>query len=165
MKLEKKAKCQICGKEDETGHHAVVRCSKAKTLRMELKNYWGLPAECLFQIADPDWLLTLLGNLSEEETAKTLLLFWRAWFLRNDVMHEKGTTMVKGSVDFLTSYATTLNITKHAARGDPINKGKKIIHEGVAARSSKAKRYESRNDIASSSRMVCTPCGMGEAKC
>jgi hypothetical protein len=47
-KLEKEAKCQICGKEDETGRHAVVRCSKAKALRMELRNYWGLPAECLF---------------------------------------------------------------------------------------------------------------------
>jgi hypothetical protein len=81
---------------------------------MELRNYWGLPAECLFQNADPDWLLTLLGKLSEE-TAKTLLLFWRAWFLQNDVMHGKGTATVKGSVEFLTSYATTLNISKQAA--------------------------------------------------
>jgi hypothetical protein len=90
--LEKLAKCQICRKEDEMGHHAVVWCSKAKALRMELRNYWALPAEGLLQNEDHEWLLTLLGKLSEEEIAKTLLLFWRTCFLRNDVMYRKCNT-------------------------------------------------------------------------
>jgi hypothetical protein len=61
---------------------------------------------------------------------------------------------VKGSVEFLTSYATTLNIAKLVARGDPSNKGK-IIHEGVAAWRSKAKK----EIIAGSSGWCAPPVG------
>jgi hypothetical protein len=73
-KLEKEAKCQIYGKEDESGHHAVVRCTKALALRMEMRNHWRLPNKSQFQHAGPDWLHTLLSTLDKEATAKTLLL-------------------------------------------------------------------------------------------
>jgi hypothetical protein len=78
-KLEKEATCQLCGIEDETGHHAVVRCTKAQALRMELRNRWCLPDESYVRHTRPDWLLTLLSTLSEKQATKTLI-FWRAWF-------------------------------------------------------------------------------------
>jgi hypothetical protein len=49
-------------------------------------------------------------------------------------MHGKGTTIVHGSMEFLTGYVVSLNIAEQAGRGDPSNKGKKIIHEGIIAR-------------------------------
>jgi hypothetical protein len=137
-KLEKEAKCQLCNREDEMGHHVVVWCTKAQALRRELRNHWCLPDECYAQWTGPDWLLTLMSMLSQDQVTKTLLLLWRAWFLRNDAIHGKGTTTVNALVEFLTSYAATLNIATQAERGDPSDKGKNIIHERVIAHRSKS---------------------------
>jgi hypothetical protein len=44
-----------------------------------------------FGCSGPDWLLHLINSVDEEGRAKLLLLLWRAWFQRNDVMHGQGT--------------------------------------------------------------------------
>jgi hypothetical protein len=41
--LGRTATCQVCGMEDETGHHAVTRYTKAVALRSEVRKYWNLP--------------------------------------------------------------------------------------------------------------------------
>ncbi|TVU25372.1 hypothetical protein EJB05_27866, partial [Eragrostis curvula] len=89
--LTKIATCQICGKEDESAFHAVVRCTKAMALRCELRKDWSLPDEKQFVFNGPDWLLMLLGSVDEVVGACILLLFWRAWHLRNDCIYGKGT--------------------------------------------------------------------------
>jgi hypothetical protein len=127
------AKCHICGREDESGHHAVVPCTKALALRLEMRNHWRLPDESQFQHAGPGWLPTLLSTMDKETAVNTLLILWCVWYLRNDVMHGKGMAIVHGSMEVLTSYVVLLNITEQAANGDPSSKGKKIIHEGVSA--------------------------------
>jgi hypothetical protein len=55
--------CTICGMEKETGYHAMVRCSKAATLRAEMRRHWTLLAEELLRYTGPDWLLLLLCEL------------------------------------------------------------------------------------------------------
>jgi hypothetical protein len=58
-------------------------------------------------------------------------------------------------VEFLTSYAATLNIATQADSGDPSNKGKKIIHEGVAA----CGRKSGKKEKADTSRWCAPPAG------
>jgi hypothetical protein len=131
--LEKDAICQVCGREDESGHHAVIRCTKAAALRHEMRKHWMLPGEHQFQKVGPDWFLMLLSVLDKETKAKTLLLLWRAWFLMNDIMHGDGSTTVPGSAKFLKSYAISLNCTGQTMQGAS-DKGKRIVHEGVRTR-------------------------------
>jgi hypothetical protein len=127
--FERDARCQICGVEDESGFHAVVRCTKATALRHEMRNVWVLPNEQQFQHSGPDWLPLLLCSVDGETKAKTLLL-WRAWHLRNDAIHGKGLETVYGSARFLTSYALSLNIAGQAVNGGPSD-GKSKIQEGA----------------------------------
>jgi hypothetical protein len=87
--LVKQDTCTICEREAETGYHAVVRCSKAKALRAEMRRHWLLPNEDLLRYIGPDWLL-LLRELNEDQGANVLMVFWKAWHLRNDIIHGKG---------------------------------------------------------------------------
>lgn len=97
--------CELCRREDESGHNAVVLCPKARALRSEMRKHLQLPDELQFRYTGPDWLLTLLGLLDWETEACVLLLLWRAWHLRNDQVHVKGMEPIEGSARFLVSYA------------------------------------------------------------
>jgi hypothetical protein len=72
--------------EDETGYHATVTCTKAVALSHEMRQHWTLPEEARFKYTGPDWLLHLLRLVK----ARTLLLLWRVWHHRNDMVHGKG---------------------------------------------------------------------------
>jgi hypothetical protein len=95
---------------DEDGHHVVVLCTKAKALRSEMRKHWLLPDEAQFRYTGPDWLILLLDSVDKETRAQILFLLWRAWYLRNDIIHGKGTTSIVGSGKFLTSYMESLGI-------------------------------------------------------
>jgi hypothetical protein len=69
-KMDTEAKCQICGKQDETGHHVVVRGIKANALRAKMRHHWELPEERLMQHDGHDWLPTLLSTLNKEAVRK-----------------------------------------------------------------------------------------------
>jgi hypothetical protein len=99
QKLEAVATCQICGMEEESGHHAVVGCTMAAALRHEMRRHWSLPGEIEFRYTGPDWLLS---SVDEDTKAKVLLLMWRAWYMRNDIMHGNGTASVAGSGNSLS---------------------------------------------------------------
>jgi hypothetical protein len=79
------ATCHICGRDEESGYHAVVH---------ELRNYLALPEEGKFAHTDPDWLLLLLNAVRPEVKASVLLLLRRAWFLGNDATFEKGEALI-----------------------------------------------------------------------
>jgi hypothetical protein len=129
QKLTRHATCQICGEGDENGHHAVVNCTKARALRYEMRAAWSLPDEKQFQFRGPDWLLLLLDSVGRATGAHILLLFWRAWHLRNDSVHGKGTDSVMGSANFLTSYSDSLQIESSIQQAGPTEKGKAKVGE------------------------------------
>jgi hypothetical protein len=60
--LSADATCQICGTEEESGYHAVIRCTKAVALRHEIRSHWLLPDEHQFRYTGPDWLLVMLST-------------------------------------------------------------------------------------------------------
>lgn len=103
-KIEMFGTCPICGQKEETGFHATVECTLAKPLRASLREHWTLPDESLFSMTGPDWLLVLLDRLSSEKKAQVLYLLWRAWYIRNEVVHGKGNVPITDSVRFLINY-------------------------------------------------------------
>jgi hypothetical protein len=89
-----------------------------------MREHWNLPLEFRFRQTGEDWLLILLGCCSGKQRAHVLLLLWRAWHLRCDVIHEKGKESIMKSVSFLLNYEAMLTDCSPAARN---NKGKKAI--------------------------------------
>ncbi len=116
--------CVICGFEAESSYHAVLRCPKARELRKEMKAYWHIPSEKKLEYTGTDWLLVLLDSLSPTHKAQLLLLFWRAWHIRNDAVHAQGREEVAGSCCFLRTYC---DILFPIQQNDIVNKGKGII--------------------------------------
>jgi hypothetical protein len=57
------------------------------------------------------------------ESAKILLL-WRAWHLRNDVIHGKGNGSILGSVKFLVNYSDSLKGVNNSTQIREIKNGK-----------------------------------------
>jgi hypothetical protein len=116
--------------EDETGYHATVTCTKAVALRHEMRQHWTLPEEARFKYTGPDWLLHLLRMVDEDKKARTLLLLWRVWHHRNDMVHGKGQVTIACSAAFLRNYAVSLEIVNQEKQGSPSGKGKEKIEEG-----------------------------------
>ena len=48
------ATCSICGMEPENGHHAMVHCTFASSLRHALRGSWTLPDDLAFMYTGPD---------------------------------------------------------------------------------------------------------------
>jgi hypothetical protein len=51
-----------------------------------------------------DWLLVLLSSTDVCIRAKILLILWRAWHLRKDVVQNSGKERIAKSVTFLRTY-------------------------------------------------------------
>lgn len=97
---------------------------------MEVRKVWDIPEESQFAYTGEDWLLVLL-------------LLWRAWHLRNDVIHNKGEAHVKDSVIFLQNYAASLSMC-NLKLGD--YKGKQPMFEPGISTLTPAKDVYSRNE-------------------
>jgi hypothetical protein len=52
-----------------------------------------------------DWPQILIGHTDELMKSRILLLLWRSWHLRNDIIHADGKETIARSVAFLMSYA------------------------------------------------------------
>jgi hypothetical protein len=92
-----------------------------------MRKFWSLQ----FMKNDNDWLLMLLSSVQKEVKARILLLLWRSWHLRNDIIHGKGLATVKGSAEFLVSYASSLKICNDIGGQEPSDKRKEVVWEGV----------------------------------
>jgi ribonuclease HI len=132
-RLTKVATYQICGADEESGHHAVVQCTKARALRKEMRKHWCLSGEDHFIQDGTDWLLMLMQKVDKDVGANILLLFWRAWYLRNDVVHEQGKGLVNGSTCFLISYAESLAWAGSPQQAGGNDRGKRKLGEKVPA--------------------------------
>jgi hypothetical protein len=117
------ATCQICGMEPEDGHHAMVRCTFASALRHALRQSCNLPDDSAFTYTGPGWILALLNSANKDLRAKLMLLFWRIWHHRNDIVFGNGQCPISASVIFLENYLRSLKIYGDIA--PPVNaKGK-----------------------------------------
>jgi hypothetical protein len=104
--------CNICGVEPETAHHAMIECTKAKALRQRMRNDWDLPDENMFRYTGADWVLVLLNQLDDSTRAKLLLIWWRAWHMRNNALFGNGKCGIEQSSFFLQSYLTSFQDTR-----------------------------------------------------
>jgi hypothetical protein len=59
--------CQVCWNGFETGHHAVIGCTKAAVLCEEMRKVWLLPDGQQLQDSGPGWQLLLLSNADHVE--------------------------------------------------------------------------------------------------
>jgi ribonuclease HI len=121
--------CPICGNEEEDGHHALVRCTIARALRVELRVPWQLPPEEAFAYTGSEWLLILLQNLPGELRSKVLFLLWRVWHHRNNIIHGDGKASISASVPFLVNYFQTFNSLTNPV---PDAKGKSLSPQDSA---------------------------------
>jgi hypothetical protein len=76
-----------------------------------------------------DWLLLLVNLVTRETAAHILLLFWRAWHLRNDMVHGWCIGYVMGLTNFLTSYSDSLQIVSRALQTGANDKSKAKVGE------------------------------------
>jgi hypothetical protein len=102
--LETDNTCTICGHSDENEYHAVVACTKSRALRHEMRKHWNLPKEQAFWHTGVDWLQVLLNRCDGDSRNKILLLLWRAWHLRENIVHGDGKEHLMSSVSFLVKY-------------------------------------------------------------
>jgi hypothetical protein len=73
----------------------------------------------------------LLDSVDKETGARILSLFWRAWYLRNGIIHGKGTAPIVGSGKCLTSYMESLGIASQGLSDVALIKGKGKMDVGV----------------------------------
>jgi len=100
--------CKICGMEEESSMHALVRCYHARSLREAIREEWPLPTESFFLSLTPESLIVSTVSQDVDMGARVLLLLWRTWQVRNNITHETEKLSFAKSVGFLTKYWTEL---------------------------------------------------------
>lgn len=65
--METVGTCMICGQEEETAHHALIRCPHSHNLWNEIRSVWQLPPDEALRNSEPDWPLMLLQDLNEAQ--------------------------------------------------------------------------------------------------
>ncbi|KAM0824361.1 hypothetical protein ACQ4PT_070255 [Festuca glaucescens] len=104
--------CSVCGMEPETSYHAMMRCTKARALWECLRQDWSLPKEEVLRYTGEDWVLVLLSQVDEHMRAKLLLLWWRCWHLRNNMIFGDSKARIVQSSIFLQSYLASVQDTR-----------------------------------------------------
>ena len=90
----------------ENTHHAPIQCPHASALWEAMREVWSIP-----RFASPvreDWLESWLISLPLEQCSRILMIAWRAWHARNEVVHDKPLPSIAGSRRFLCSYMRSL---------------------------------------------------------
>jgi hypothetical protein len=125
-RLEALDTCTLCGTESETAFHALCRCTYARALWAALREVWQIPDQTTWTYQGTKWLLLTLVKLSEMERMFILMLLWRIWHVRNEVVHDKRHAPIEVSKRFLVSYVDSLlGIRQHPTKD--IHKGKGVI--------------------------------------
>ena len=69
-----------------------------------MRHEWSLPDEEQFKSLSKEKPLGWILDLGVDEGARVLLLFWRTWYIRNNVTHPTDKLSVEGSARFLAKY-------------------------------------------------------------
>uniref|UniRef100_A0ACD5VSP2 Uncharacterized protein n=1 Tax=Avena sativa TaxID=4498 RepID=A0ACD5VSP2_AVESA len=122
--------------EEEDGFHATMRCTKAVALWSRLREIWDLPKENTLTNSGKEWALHALSRLNSNMRIKVMLIWWRVWHLRNNIIFGDGKCGIKNSVEFLRNYLLTLTDIKDG-REDVDVKGKKPVSELILTKEKK----------------------------
>ena len=87
---------------------------------------WTLPNITTVQNTGVEWLLHALAPLPDIERSMLLMTLWRAWHIRNEIVHNKSPPPMEASRRFLMSYLDSLIGIKTDLIADP-SKGKSTI--------------------------------------
>lgn len=107
--LETDGTCELCGIcDDEDAFHAVAQCPHAVALRQAVAEDCTLPDEDKLRYSGREWLLMLVDNEDPQVMANLVMVFWRAWDVRNGALKAGKAISIEGSVVFLKSYIESL---------------------------------------------------------
>jgi ribonuclease HI len=127
-KISLTSTCEVCGMEDETVMHALIRCGHAITLRAAMREVWKLPEEEQLLHLTPMGLLPLLINSDTDVGARLLLLLWRTWYVRNNITHNTEKLTFAASIMFLQRFwAELCDIRQQQGTSDP--RGKRPVSD------------------------------------
>lgn len=104
--------CPLCGREKETSFHALVSCEHARGVWTQMCTMWRLPHQELLQDTGKDSLLNILANCDDSMHDCTIMLLWRMWSLRSDLVHGKEVPSLATTADYLQSYMNSLNMCR-----------------------------------------------------
>lgn len=77
-----------------------------------MSSVWPIPSYNEVIHTDPEWLLNALVNMRPQNRPQFLLVLWRIWFVRNEIVHDKIPPPTDISCKFLVSYFDTLSSLK-----------------------------------------------------
>jgi len=140
-RIIKDDRCEICGKESESGEHALFRCGHTGALREAMRQYWSLPDDEQFLLLTSENLLTFIDSLGMDGGARVLILLWRSWQVRNNLVHESEKLSVEGSVKFLKRYWSELCDIRHQRHAFD-SKGKSPVSDTLLQQCGKGERVQ-----------------------
>ena len=116
---------RLCDREQESSFHALISCPNAANLWDLMLNHWHLPNRSLIKWTGTEWLFHLLAETHESIRSRAIMVLWRVWHLRNELVHGKSIPPPEVSCSFLLSYYNTFS---QISRGvDEIIKGKSPV--------------------------------------
>lgn len=106
--LEVVATCPVCGCADEDTFHAFCSCINARRLWHAMAAVWDLPEISSTLPSGEEWFIQLAGSLEESTRVGLMMLLWRMWYVRNEIIHAKPAPPMEVSCRFLASYLESL---------------------------------------------------------
>ena len=141
--LETTNVCSVCGVDTEDNFHPFVRCQLGRDLYLRMAKVWRLPQLQSIVNCGREWLLQVLAPMSDIERCMILLVFWRSWYIRNEVVHHKPALQMEVSVRFLQSYLHSLMAIKNDKGVDSVKgKASMMMDLQTAAVKAKLPRWE-----------------------
>ncbi|XP_037480771.1 uncharacterized protein LOC119358225 [Triticum dicoccoides] len=123
------SRCPVCGREEEDNFHPFVNCQFGRDLYLAMAKVWMIPEIESIEHNGKEWLLHVLEPLNDVGRMMVLMIFWRSWFVRNEVVHCKPAPSMEASIRFLRSYVDSLIGIKLYPRADPAKGKSPIVYE------------------------------------
>ncbi|KAE8800117.1 retrotransposon unclassified [Hordeum vulgare] len=101
--------CQVCDREQESSFHALLACPHAANLWDTMRLYWPLPDRLHINYTGKEWLFNLLDEAQVSVRSRIIMVLWRSWYVRNEIVHGKTPPPQDVSSAFLQSYHNTFS--------------------------------------------------------
>jgi hypothetical protein len=84
--LEITDQCPVCGVEPEDNFYPFFHCTLSKQLWYSMDDKWQLPDLCSVLNTGVDWLLNFICTMFKGMICKVLMILWRLWHIRNEIV-------------------------------------------------------------------------------